>query len=144
MCPSQHGCTFFHTPPGLFLPTWWLFKVTMGNKRADHVGEHRTAYDKNRKKILATQEVCGICGKLVDKSIKNPKDPLAAVVDHIVPIARGGHPSDISNLQLAHRSCNREKSDKLLNLNIEALKAQEEADCNLLPLHYDWTKHKTK
>lgn len=60
-----------------------------------------------------SQDVCAICGRPVDKSLKNPH-PLAATVDHIIPIAKGGHPSDISNLQLAHRQCNRAKSDKII------------------------------
>lgn len=34
-------------------------------------------------------------------------------IDHIIPIAKGGHPSDIDNLQLAHWTCNRQKSDKI-------------------------------
>lgn len=73
---------------------------------------HRAAYEKNRKKILATQSICGICGGIVDKKLK-PPHPLAPVLDHIMPVAKGGHPSDINNMQLAHASCNRQKSDKL-------------------------------
>lgn len=79
--------------------------------RADQVGAHRTAFEKNKKRIYATQTVCGICGRPVDFSLKYP-DPLAACIDHIVPIVRGGHPSDIANLQLAHWTCNRQKADK--------------------------------
>ena len=37
-------------------------------RRADHVGPHRRTYEKNRKRILASQDVCGICGQPVDKS----------------------------------------------------------------------------
>ena len=66
-----------------------------------------------RATIMKTQTICGICGKPVDFSLKYPH-PLSATVDHIVPVSKGGHPSDISNLQLAHRCCNRAKSDKLL------------------------------
>ncbi|MBS7578394.1 MULTISPECIES: HNH endonuclease signature motif containing protein [unclassified Enterococcus] len=82
--------------------------------RADRQGPHRVAFDKNRKILLKTQNVCGICGKPIDKSLKAP-DPLSAVVDHIVPINKGGHPSSMDNLQLAHWTCNRQKSDKLFN-----------------------------
>lgn len=85
----------------------------MTGPRKDRVGEHRTALDKNRKIILRTQDICGICGLPVDKNLKYP-NPLSATVDHIIPIAKGGHPSDLANLQLAHRYCNRMKSDKLL------------------------------
>lgn len=38
---------------------------------------------------------------------------MSATCDHIIPIAKNGHPSDISNLQLAHWTCNRQKSDKI-------------------------------
>lgn len=46
-------------------------------------------------------------------NLKYP-DPLSPCIDHIIPIAKGGHPSDIENLQLAHWTCNRQKSDKLI------------------------------
>ena len=81
--------------------------------RPDKDGAHRLAFERNKKKILATQTVCGICGKPVDKSLQFPH-PLSPCIDHIVPVAKGGHPSDIENLQLAHWTCNRQKSDKLL------------------------------
>lgn len=80
--------------------------------RPDRNGPHRAQFEANRKIILATQSVCAICGKPVDKSLKYPH-PMSATVDHIIPISRHGHPSDISNLQLAHRWCNRQKSDKI-------------------------------
>ena len=47
--------------------------------RADRIGEHRTALDKNRKIILATQTVCGICGKPVDFTYQYPH-PLSPTV----------------------------------------------------------------
>ena len=84
--------------------------------RPDRTGTHRTQYELNRKKILKTQSVCGICGKPVDKKLK-PPNPLAPCIDHIVPVSKGGHPSDIENLQLAHATCNRQKSDKLFANN---------------------------
>lgn len=72
----------------------------------------RALYDHNKKIILATQSICGICGKPVDKSLKYP-DPMSPTVDHIIPVARHGDPTSLDNLQLAHRYCNRMKSDKL-------------------------------
>lgn len=81
-------------------------------QRADHVGETRTAYLKNARRVIMAGEVCGICGRPVDKSLKYP-DPMAPSVDHIIPISRGGHPSDIDNLQLTHWCCNHAKSDRL-------------------------------
>lgn len=111
------------------------------NRRADHVGEHNTAYLKNRDRILKTQTVCGICGKPVDMSIKDPRDPLAPVVDHIIPISKGGHPSDINNLQLAHRWCNRQKADKLIDLRSRFSNTDAQTRNDNLPLHYDWANY---
>ncbi|HEP1411118.1 HNH endonuclease family protein [Streptococcus pyogenes] len=84
----------------------------MAQLRADKKGTHRVAFDRNKKKLLKVATVCGICGKPVDKSLKYPH-PLSAAIDHIVPIAKGGHPSALENLQLTHWQCNRQKSDKL-------------------------------
>jgi len=80
--------------------------------RPDHDGKHRPQYERNKKIIFATQNVCAICGKPVDFSIPYP-DPMCATVDHIIPIAMGGHPSDLDNLQLAHFKCNRLKGQDL-------------------------------
>ena len=82
------------------------------NARKKKTAPFRMAYEANKKLILASQSVCAICGQPVDKTLKSPH-PMSATVDHIIPIAKGGHPSDINNLQLAHRACNRRKSDKL-------------------------------
>jgi 5-methylcytosine-specific restriction endonuclease McrA len=108
--------------------------------RADKLGKHRTAFEKNRKKIIATQDVCGICGKPVDKSLKWPH-PMSACVDHIIPLEKGGHPSDISNLQLAHMCCNRAKSDKIVQPRADT--EQEKVLSNrLLPQSMDWTSYR--
>ena len=64
----------------------------MKRNRPDKDGTHRGAFEKNKKKIYATQTVCGICGKPVDFSLKYPH-PLSPCIDHIIPIAKGGHPS---------------------------------------------------
>ena len=80
-------------------------------KRPDQNGTHRAQFEKNKAKILATREVCGICGRPVDKSLRWPH-PLSPTVDHIIPINKGGHPSDLSNLQLAHWNPESGKSSK--------------------------------
>lgn len=49
--------------------------------------------------------LCGICGK----NINNLKD---ATIDHIIPISKGGH-SGLTNLQLAHETCNIKKGNNL-------------------------------
>lgn len=88
--------------------------MSKNKNRPDQDGTHRPAFERAKKRIYATQTVCGICGKPVDFSYKYPH-PLSACVDHIIPIAKGGHPSDMDNLQLAHWTCNRQKSDKLFS-----------------------------
>lgn len=108
--------------------------------RPDKDGTHRLAFDRNKAKIMATQTVCGICGKPVDKDLRYPH-PLSPCVDHIIPVAKGGHPSDLDNLQLAHWTCNRQKSDKLLKRRSKA--EQEETISNrVLPLSCDWTAYR--
>ena len=57
-------------------------------QRADRQGANRVQYEKNRKRILASQDVCAICGKPVDKRLKFPH-PMSATVDHIIPIDLG-------------------------------------------------------
>lgn len=111
----------------------------MAERRADRIGAHRVQFEKNRKKIIASQDVCGICGKPVDKTLR-PPHPLSPTVDHIIPVSRGGHPSDISNLQLAHRCCNREKSNKMIK-PVEADPAHTISNRDL-PQTFEWKTYK--
>lgn len=107
------------------------------NLRADHRGAHKTEYLKNRDKIMKTQNLCGICGRPVDFSVKIPS-PMAPSVDHIIPINKGGHPSAMENLQLTHWACNREKSDKIYK-NPEEKKVIGNRN---LPQSRDWKKYR--
>lgn len=99
--------------------------------RADRDQANRSLFEHNRKIILASQSICGICGKPVDKMLKYP-DPMSATVDHIIPLNKNGDPVSLDNLQLAHRYCNRQKSDKIMS---EAIKKDEN---RLLPLTENW------
>lgn len=111
-------------------------------ERPDYNGSHRKVFERNKKRIFATQTVCGICGKPVDFSYKYPH-PLSACIDHIIPVAKGGHPSDLDNLQLAHWTCNRQKSDKLL-LNETKSEQQAKVITNRdLPQTIDWKNYKS-
>ena len=108
--------------------------------RPDHDGTHRLAFERNKRKILASQNICGICGQLVDKRLKYPH-PLSPCIDHIIPIDRGGHPSDIDNLQLAHWKCNRAKANKLIVPKLES-EIEEDNTNRILPLTMDWGTYK--
>lgn len=110
--------------------------------RPDKDGTHRLAFERNKKKIYATQTVCGICGKPVDFGLKYPH-PLSPCIDHIIPVAKGGHPSDLGNLQLAHWTCNRQKSDKILRPRSK--EAKEETISNrVLPQSCDWAAYRSE
>ena len=128
--------------------------------RPDHDGKHRLAFERAKRKILATESICGICGQPVDKKLKYP-DPMSPCIDHIIPIDRNGHPSDISNLQLAHWKCNRAKANKLIAPVIRADQSAAHTGApgtppapgtgvptpssktnRLLPLSMDWAAYK--
>ncbi|MCQ2530295.1 MAG: HNH endonuclease [Lachnospiraceae bacterium] len=111
------------------------------NRRPDRVGEQRTAFEKNRKIVLKTQTVCGICGQPVDFSYTYPH-PLSPTVDHIIPVSKGGHPSALENLQLAHRWCNRQKSNKLFESRKISENDRKEINNRNLPQHFDWVNYR--
>ena len=109
--------------------------------RPDRDSTHRPQFEKNRAIIFKTQSVCAICGNPVDMNLKWPH-PLSKTVDHIIPISKGGHPSDIDNLQLAHFICNRLKSDK--NNTNKKTQTKEEVIANrVLPLSIDWSAYRS-
>ena len=129
-----------YTPPAKEPATIYIKAGGVG--RPDQNGTHRGAFEKNKKRIYATQEVCGICGRPVDFSLKYPH-PMSACIDHKIPVAKGGHPSDISNLQLAHWTCNRQKSDKLIDGVGVVNKAAEVISNRILPQSIDWKSYRS-
>ena len=111
--------------------------------RADKSGPHRVAFEKNKKRILKTETICGICGKPVNKKLKYP-DPMSPAIDHIIPVSKGGHPSAIENLQLAHWSCNRQKSDKLFKNEENNKKETKVIGNRNLPQSMNWAAYRSK
>ena len=115
------------------------------NTRIDRRPGFRVELERARKKIYATQTICGICGKPVDFSLK-PPHPLSPTLDHIIPVSKLAPGQeymavDISNLQLAHRACNRAKSDKLTEEGVN--KVTDEVISNrILPQSRDWASYK--
>ena len=102
-----------------------------GSKRPERDPGKRALYDHNKKIILATQSVCGICGRPVDKSLRYP-DPMSPTVDHIIPVSRNGDPVSLDNLQLAHRYCNRQKGDRL------PMPGEPKTEVNNFPQAVNW------
>ena len=68
--------------------------------------------DRDRARIKRTRPACHICGTPIDYTAPH-LDPGEFVVDHIVPLHRGGS-DDISNKAAAHRSCNSSKAARLV------------------------------
>jgi len=66
-----------------------------------------------RARVVHDEDECALCGEPVDKDLPYPH-PGSPVVDHLIPLARGGPEYDRANLALMHRSCNRAKGTKPL------------------------------
>lgn len=113
----------------------------MKRQRPDKDGTHRGAFERNKKSIYAQQSHCALCGRPVDFKLKYP-DPLSPCIDHIIPISKGGHPSDKENMQLAHLTCNRAKSDKILKEQGIITQDTELVGNRVLPQTLDWTKYR--
>ena len=67
--------------------------------------------DRHRASIRRGEPPCSLCGQAIDYSLPH-LDPGAYVVDHVIPLAKGG-PDTIANKAPAHRACNRTKSDRV-------------------------------
>ena len=78
----------------------------MGNPR--RANGHRR--DKVRRRVLAEEDTCWLCGQVVDKSL-HYLEPMAPEVDEVVPVSLGGSPFDRSNCRLAHRQCNQRRGN---------------------------------
>lgn len=94
----------------------------------------RSQWEHNKKIVLTTQSICGICGQPVDKTLKYP-DPMSPTVDHIIPVSKRGDPVALENLQLAHRYCNRLKSDKMPDMPSPK---KDQGDAISLPQSLNW------
>ena len=104
-------------------------------------GSFRSAYEHNRKIVLAEGTVCALCGMPIDKKKRFP-DPMSATVDHIVPVAKGGHPSDLQNLQIAHLICNQVKGSKTtISLNENLVEEKKIIGNRELPLSKNWAEY---
>jgi 5-methylcytosine-specific restriction endonuclease McrA len=68
--------------------------------------------DKDRATIRRSGAGCHICGQPIDYSLPY-LDPMAFVVDHVVPLSKGGA-DHLSNKRAAHRECNSKKRARLV------------------------------
>lgn len=63
-------------------------------------------------RVLREEHDCYLCHTPVDKTIKTPDD-LSPEIHEIIPVSRGGSPTQRSNCRLAHRGCNRRQGNKI-------------------------------
>lgn len=90
---------------------------TTGRRRQvrcqEHVGRvgYSSVLNQRQKRAVAERDEwrCYLCGFAVDPELRWPDD-LAASVDHVVPVSRGGS-HRMANLRLTHWRCNRDKAD---------------------------------
>ena len=88
--------------------------------------------DEVRRRVLAAYDVCAICGRPVDKSLRTP-DPWSAEVDEILPVSRGGSPYEFANCQLTHRRCNQLKRDRSLEWARRAVRGGADVPVTSVP-----------
>lgn len=72
-------------------------------------------------RVLAAYDTCHLCGRPVDKSLP-PGLPGSPEVDEIIPVSKGGSPYLSSNCRLAHRWCNRVRSNHSVEWARERIK----------------------
>jgi len=74
------------------------------------VARHTTRRNRHRRIIAQGQPPCALCGGEINYNAESHLDPHSFTIDHVIPIDKGGA-DVIENLQAAHRSCNRMKSN---------------------------------
>lgn len=67
--------------------------------------------DLHRRIIRRRGDACALCHNPIDYTLPH-LHPMEFVVDHIIPWSKGG-PDTLENKQAAHRTCNRQKSDRI-------------------------------
>lgn len=83
---------------------------TNSNSGPRSLGRTGYRYERSRKQVLEANQICWLCGELIDLTLKWP-NPLYGTVDHIIPesmINGRDNPLhwDPKNLRPAHLSCN--------------------------------------
>jgi 5-methylcytosine-specific restriction protein A len=101
--------------------TWYATRAGARLNPTQHNGKHirstrtwQRITKTIRRQAAANNTPCGICGKPIRYDLHAP-NPQSFSVDHITPIANGGAPYDLHNLQPAHLGCNAAKSNKNLD-----------------------------
>ena len=71
-------------------------------------------YRKNRARLKReAAPVCHLCGGYIDRALPR-YHPQSWTCDHVMPLSKGGHEYDMSNLAPAHWHCNTSKQGKTM------------------------------
>lgn len=82
-------------------------------------GSRRRALAKRVKAMCAP---CWMCGLPIDATRK-AGDPLAFELDELVPVSKGGSPTDPANVAGAHRCCNQWRGNRSV-AQVETVRAE--------------------
>lgn len=112
------GDEFTATPNRKYCSPHCGYRANKAKQRSKRKHIDRARANNRRYEPINPQKVferdswlCGICLAPVDRDTVVPA-PLAATLDHIVPLSRGGH-HELDNVRCAHFMCNSIKSGKL-------------------------------
>lgn len=76
-------------------------------------------------RVKAMGMPCWICGLPIDP-MRKAGDPLSFELDELVPVSKGGSPTDPANVAGAHRCCNQWRGDKSM-ARVEAVRSEVRA-----------------
>jgi 5-methylcytosine-specific restriction protein A len=84
----------------------WILKRPKNKRQMDNTKFYNSKqWRSTRKHYIKTNPLCEECKR-------NNRIMAGYCVDHITPISKGGHRTDLSNLQTLCRSCHESKSGK--------------------------------
>ena len=95
----------------------------MGRERAYEIDGCKVTSREARRFVRRRDgDLCHVCGRPALDGMSD-YNPMQATLDHVVEHAAGGS-NDVSNLKLAHRRCNEQRSREFARLRQNTLKTQ--------------------
>ena len=90
-----------------------LEALANGRRRREATGNARVWIPKETRRAVFQRDryKCQLCGVAVN-TVKDG-ERVKFVIDHVIPLSRGGHPTALDNLQVLCYNCNQSKLDKL-------------------------------